>query len=76
MHDNLWDDEITCLAMNDSILWAGTPQGINRIDQTGNIHKVTDEQLMHRQIFQMDAGEDVWAVTDRGIYSYQSNCTI
>ena len=72
VHDNLWDDEITCLAMNDSILWAGTPQGINRIDQTGNIHKVTDEQLMHRQIFQMDAGEDVWAVTDRGIYSYQS----
>jgi ligand-binding sensor domain-containing protein len=73
VHDNLWDDEITCLSLNDSILWVGTPSGINRIDHGNIIHKVTDDPLLHRHIFQIDAGKDVWAGTDRGIYQYRTD---
>ncbi len=70
--NNLWDDKITCLAMSDSTLWAGTPSGINKILLSGNIiQKMRDSRLSHRMIYQLDTdGRDVWAATDRGIYNY------
>jgi len=72
VHDNLWDNRVTTVALGEGVLWVGTVWGINRIGLPGMvIEKVRDKGLIHRQIHRLEVdGEDVWAGTDRGIFRY------
>ncbi|MBN1780951.1 hypothetical protein JW948_07505 [bacterium] len=69
--DGLWDDKVTCLATDETMLWVGTAYGLSRVHlASGVIKKVNDERLNHRRIFQLDVDDGVWAGTDRGIARY------
>lgn len=72
VHDNLWDNRVTSLALGENVLWVGTEYGINTILLPGMVVKrVRDKRLIHRRIYWLEVdGEDVWAGTDRGIYRY------
>jgi hypothetical protein len=70
VHQNLWDDGITCLAAQDSVLWVGTQLGINRVLlKPMIIEQVRDPRLMRRMIYDLKPdGADVWAGTELGIF--------
>ena len=75
VHNGLWDDEITSLALGNEILWVGTGSGINRILLPEMVvEQVRDKRLIHRYIHHLETdGYNVWAGTDRGIYRYSGN---
>jgi ligand-binding sensor domain-containing protein len=75
VHNGLWEDEITSLAMGNEILWVGTGSGINRILLPEMVvEQVRDKSLIHRTIHHLETnGNNVWAGTDRGIFRYSGN---
>ena len=72
VHDNLWDNRVTTMAMGDAVLWVGTASGINRVSlPLLEIRQVRAEALIHRTVYHLEVdGDEVWAATDRGLYRY------
>jgi ligand-binding sensor domain-containing protein len=71
-HQNLWSDEVLCLALGDSALWIGTRYGVNRLRLPGMIlDQMRDPGLNNRRVYGIETdGDWVWAGTDRGLFRY------
>jgi hypothetical protein len=72
IHNNLWDNDVTSVALGRNKLWIGTASGINRIQLPGmSIEQVRDKRLIHRYIHHLEVdGDDVWTGTDRGLFHF------
>jgi len=71
-HQNLWSDEVLCLALGDGALWIGTRYGVNRLRLPElNLEQMRDPRLNNRCVYGIETdGDWVWAGTDRGLFRY------
>jgi hypothetical protein len=66
-HQNLWSDEVQCLALGDSALWIGTRYGVNRMRLPELIlEQMRDPRLNNRRVYGIETDGD-WSVGDRDV---------